>query len=127
MYKKLFGGASLLIIVMTFLVITNSAYSDENREDWYQTTINYVCLSGEIAYSSTKWVVDKWYDNHPADSCWWSEDCTYWFNWDTLQSEEYCWPVYKCNHTSHWITYRVYEDYKTIRRSATPNRCRRFR
>ena len=127
MYKKLFGGASLLIIVMTLLVITNNAYSHYNYQDWYQITINYVCPNGEVVYSKTKWDLDGWNQNHPADTCWLEEVCLPRLNFQTGLLEEHCWLVRKCKHTSHSITYRVYENYKTIRRSATPNRCRRFR
>ena len=47
MLKKVTGGVSLLIFVFTFLIplliFTNDAYSDDNREDWYEWAIEYVC------------------------------------------------------------------------------------
>lgn len=55
MSKKFFGGISLLIFVMTLLVITSNAYSHENRHDWYETTIDYKCMSGEIVATITTW------------------------------------------------------------------------
>lgn len=126
MSKKLFGGASLLIFVMTLLVFTNDSYSDDNRKDWYEYVTNYVCLSGEIAFSSTRWEVVTWSQNHPADNCRWERECWDVFNWDTNRWEQECWWIRVC-HVDHWTTHRVYEDYHITTRSATPNRCRRFR
>lgn len=126
MSKKLFGGVSLLFVV-TLLVLTNSAYSHENRYDWYEITIDYKCLSGEIAYSVTTWDLVKWTDsNHPPRI--WREvtECWYEYDWDKLEYVRKCENKWT-NHPYHYIIHRVYEDYKTITRSATPNRCRRFR
>ena len=72
MLKKVTGGVSLLIFVFTFviplLIFTNSAYSHDNREDWYEWTVEIVCPTGEIIDSWEEWRVDRWKDsNHPPD------------------------------------------------------------
>ena len=124
MSKKLFGGISLLIFVMTLLVFTNNSYSHGNRQDWYEHITNYTCPNGEIAFSSTRWVVVRWSQDHPADDCHWEKHC-----WNALENWKW---VRKCKwvevcHVDHGITYRVYRNYRITTRSGTPNNCRRFR
>ena len=128
MTKKLFGGASLLIFVMTLLVITNSAYSHDNREDWYQIKQLITCVlvvklftlrQNGMWINGTK-IIHQTYGVGKkcvgmfiiGDEDRWEEEC----EWMEVPY-----------HQSHWITYRLYEDYKTIKRRATPNRCRSLR
>ena len=135
MLKKVTGGVSLLIFVFTFviplLIFTNDAYSHDNQEDWYEWTIEYVCLNGEVAWSTVEWRVTKWSDgNHPEDQVILETIC-----WDekvrdqngVLVKIRICEEVPVSYHRSHPITYRLYEDYGTETRSGTPNMCRRFR
>lgn len=135
MLKKVTGGVSLRIFVFTFviplLIFTNDAYSDDNRTDLYEWTIEHVCLDGQIALTTVEFRETKWTDgNHPEDQvileliCW--DDKTRDQN-GVLVKITICEEVPVSSHRSHWITYRLYEDYGTETRSATPNRCRRFR
>ncbi|MDE0086659.1 MAG: hypothetical protein OXU23_13150 [Candidatus Poribacteria bacterium] len=125
--SKFFRGVSFLIFVTTLLVITSNAYSHYNREDWYELTHNYVCLNGEIAYSTTEWVVSKWNDNHPPNEWRWDIVCYVEYNIEEGRFEDKCVLVEVPIHQSHSIGYKVFEKYMTIRHSATPNNCRRFR
>lgn len=127
MYKTFFGGISLLIFVMTLLVITSNAYSHDNRHDWYETIIDYKCISGEIVASISTWKLVKWTDdNHPPDRRRWERFCWDEYDWD---KEEW---VQKCRwelvyHVDHRIIGRAYEEYRRITRDASPNRCRSLR
>ena len=135
MLKKVTGGVSLLIFVFTFviplLIFTNDAYSGHNRKDWYEWTIEYVCLNGEIASTTVEWRVNEWTDgNHPEDELVLEPFC--WEEWD-LDEDGNVVEIVICElqevpyHRSHLVTERVYVDYGTETRRATLNRCRRFR
>lgn len=126
MLYKLFGNVILISFVLSLLVFTNYASSHENRRDWYEITTNYKCPTGEIVDSKVEWVLNKWFDNHPEGFFRWE-----WFCWEEYDPDIEDWVV-KCKlervyHVDHPITDRVYEDYQTITRRGTPNRCRRYR
>ena len=127
MSKKFFGGISLLIFVMTLLVVTSNAYSHENRHDWYQTTIDYRCISGEIVASISTWKLVKWTDdNHPPKTWRRVTECWDEYDWDKEEWVVEC-ETYWTDHVEHRIIGRLYYNHRKIIRHASPNRCRSLR
>ena len=132
MHTHLLRGMIVLISVLTLVLFTSQAVADDDRVDWYEYTYVIKCINGEILTTYTKWKKVTWTsDNHPEDTCYYDYICFDRMVWDD-EKDRWDWEFHCdwyriCDHTSHWYTYRVYSNYKTITIHGTPNRCRSLR
>ena len=127
MFKKILGGFSLLIFVLTFaipsLVITNTANSDDNRVDYYLYRVHLTCPDGSVIGSYDEWRSVSWTDsNHPEPYCEWQEFCHK--EWRSGKEVEVCKWVYVCNEPDHWTTYRLYSTPTHTKKYMSERACR---
>lgn len=128
MLKKMLGGFSLLIFVLTFimplLIIPNTANSTDNRVDFYLYRIRLVCADGQVIGSYDEWRSVSWTDEstHPGDYCHWVEFC--YSVWKDGRWQEECEDIWVCDHRDHNITYRLYDTPTYVDKPMSERACR---